>query len=105
MSLAWGAGRAVPIPEEELNEALRRALVVRAVDGSPQREVSLEEDAVHRLAQELDSDERRGALLRELASLRDGLGRAASESLASLLADDAFAFRCFAAGLLAAEVA
>ena len=59
MSLAWGAGRALPIPEEELNEALRRALVVRAVGGSPQREVTLDEDAVVRLAEELDSAERR----------------------------------------------
>jgi hypothetical protein len=95
----------VPIPEEELNEALRRALVVRAVGGSPQREVTLEEDAVLRLAEELDSAERRAALLRELASLRDGLGLGASASLDALVADDAFAWRCFAAGLLAAELA
>ena len=73
MSLAWGAGRALPIPEEELNEALRRAVVVRAVGGSPEREVSLDEDAVERLAEELDSAERRFALLHELDSLRDGL--------------------------------
>ena len=105
MSLAWGAGRAVPIPDEDLNEAVRRALVVRAVGGSPQREVMLEEDAVRRLAEELDSAERRAALLHELESLGAGLGREASLSLASLLADDAFAWRCFAAGLLAAELA
>ena len=94
----------MPIAEEELNEALRRALVVRAVGGSPQREVTLEEDAVLRLAEELDSAERRGALLRELASLRDGLGPGASASLDALVADDAFAWRCFAAGSLAAEL-
>ena len=66
MSVAWGAGRALAVPEDELNEALRRALVVRAVGGSPQREVSLDEDAVQRLADELDSSARREALRREL---------------------------------------
>src|SRR5262249_3343845 len=55
VSTAWVAGQAVGIPEDERNEALRRALVVRAVGGSPQREVSLDEDAVARLADELDS--------------------------------------------------
>ncbi len=94
----------MPIPAEELNEALRRALVVRAVGGSPQREVTLEEDAVLRLAEELDSPERRAALLRDLASLREGLGLGASASFERLLADGAFAWRCFAAGCLAAEV-
>jgi hypothetical protein len=94
----------VPIPKEELNEALRRALVVRAVGGNPQREVTLEEDAVLRLAEELDSAQRRAALLRELASLRGGLGAGASVSLDALVADDAFAWRCFAAGCLAAEL-
>jgi hypothetical protein len=79
--------------------------VVRAVEGSPQREVTLEEDAVLLLAEELDSAERRAALLRELASLRDGLGPDASAALGTLLADDGFAWRCFAAGLLAAELA
>ena len=95
----------MPIPEEELNEALRRALVVRAVEGSPQREVTLDEDAVLRLAEELDSEERRAALLRELASLHDGLGPGAAAALDALVADDVFAWRCFAAGLLAAELA
>ena len=106
MSLAWGAGRAVAIPEEELNEALRRAVVVRAVGGNPQREVSLDEDAVHRLADEIISDERRDSLRRELASLREShAGPGASAAIDVLLADDAFAWRCFAAGLLAAELA
>jgi hypothetical protein len=97
----------VPIPEEELNEALRRALVVRAVGGSPQREVTLEEDAVLRLAEELDSPERRETLRHELESLRgdDGFGRGAAAALETLLADDGFAWRCFAAGLLAGELA
>jgi hypothetical protein len=105
VSLAWGAGRAVAIPEEELNEALRRALVVRAVGGSPQREVTLDEEAVLRLADELDSPERRAALTRELETLRGAMGAGGAAAVARLLTDDAYAWLCFAAGCLAAEVA
>jgi hypothetical protein len=105
VSLAWGAGRSVAIPEDELNEALRRALVVRAVGGSPQREVTLDEDAVARLAQELNSPERRDELVRSLQSVRAAAGPDASRSLDALLADESFTWRCFAAGCLAAEVA
>ena len=78
---------------------------MRAVEGSPQREVTLDEDAVARLAEELDSPERRLALSRELAALHDRLGSGAYASLGTLLGDEAFAWRCFAAGLLAAELA
>jgi hypothetical protein len=105
VSLAWGAGRALPIPEEELNEALRRALVVRAVGGSPQREVSVDEDAVVRLADELDSPALRGELVRSLQPLRATAGPNASRSIDALLADGTLTWRCFAAGCLAAELA
>jgi hypothetical protein len=105
VSLAWGAGRAVAIPEDELNEALRRALVVRAVGGSPQREVTLDEDAVVRLAQELNSSERRSDMIRSLQSLRADAGPNASGSIDALVADASFTWRCFAAGCLAAELA
>ena len=78
---------------------------MRAVGGSPQREVTLDEDAVLRLAEELASAERRLALCRELSALRERLGSGAHASLDTLLGDEAFAWRCFAAGLLAAELA
>jgi len=105
VSLAWAAGQAVDIPEEELNEALRRALVVRAVEGSPQREVTIDEDAAVRLADELDSAERRDALRRSVDAVRaGGLGPRAREAADALLADDGFAWRCLATGLLADEV-
>ena len=96
----------VDIPEEELNEALRRALVVRAVGGSPQREVTLDEDAVVRLAGELDSAERRAALRRSVdaRACRRSAGRGRGQAADALLADDDFAWRCFATGLLADEV-
>ena len=105
-SLAYVAGQQVEIPEEELNEALRRAVVVRAVGGSPQRELSLDEEAVARFAAEVDAAERRLALRRALESLRgqvDGLP-AAVAALDELLADDELAWRCFAAAQVAAAV-
>ena len=43
-ALAYVAGGEVEIPEEELNEATRRALVVRAVGGNPPRELRLDEE-------------------------------------------------------------
>jgi hypothetical protein len=105
-SLAYVAGQQVEIPADELNEALRRALVVRAVGGNPQRELTLEEEAVMRLAEELDGAERREALRRALEPLR-GLVEAgpAAVELDELLADDDLAWRCFAAAQIAAELA
>ena len=105
-SLAYVAGQQVEIPEDELNEALRRALVVRAVGGSPQRELRLGEEAVVRLAEELDGVERREALRRGLEPLRELVAAGpATAQLGELLADDDLAWRCFAAAQLAAEVA
>jgi hypothetical protein len=106
-ALAYVAGQQVELPEEELNEALRRALVVRAVGGNPLRELTLDEDAVVRVAAELDGAERRQALQRALESLRVHLLDlpAATASLDELLADSDLAWRCFAAALVAAELA
>jgi len=105
-SLAYVAGQQLDIPEAELNEALRRALVVRAVGGSPQRELSLAEEAVVRLAEELDATERRRALQEALESLRVHVqGRPAAASLEQLLADGDLAWRCYAAAQVAAELA
>jgi beta-glucosidase-like glycosyl hydrolase len=105
-ALAYVAAQAVEIPEEELNEAVRRALVVRAVGGSPQRELSLAEEAVVRLAEELDGAERRRALEQGLESLRVHVRDqpAATASIDELLADSDLAWRCFAAAQIATEV-
>jgi hypothetical protein len=106
-SLAYVAGQQVEIPEGELNEALRRALVVRAVGGNPQRELSLEEEAVVRCAEELDGAGRRRALRQALESLRVHVQNLppAADSLDELLEDGDLAWRCFAAAHLAAEIA
>ena len=105
-SLAYVAGQQVDIPEGALNEALRRALVVRAVGGSPQRELRLDEEAVVRLADELDGAERRAALRSGLESLRIHVrtGSDAEAALDELLADCDLAWRCFAAAHVAAEL-
>jgi hypothetical protein len=102
VALAWVAGREVPIPDEQANEALRRALVVRAVGGDPTRELELGEEAVTRLAEELDAREARAALGRGLEALQPRVeGRPAAAALATLLADDDLAWRCFAAAYVA----
>ena len=106
-SLVYVAGRELELPEDAVNEALRRALVVRAVGGDPQRDVELDETAVTRLAEELDSDERRGQLQLAIASLRSyGDGRpVVANAIAELLANPELAWRCYAAGLLAQALA
>ena len=69
-------------------------------------EVTIDEEAVVRLADELDSDERREALRRSVEALSAvGLGSRAREAAEALLADDRLAWRCLAAGMLADELA
>ena len=102
VALAWLAGREVPISTEQANEALRRALVVRAVGGDPTRELELGEESVSRLAEELDAPEARAALTRGLETLQPSVkGRPATRALELLLADDDLAWRCFAAAYVA----
>ena len=106
-SLVYVAGRELELPEDAVNEAVRRAVVVRAVGGDPQRELELDETAVARLADELDSDERRERLQLAIASLRSyGDGRpVVANAIAELLANPELAWRCYAAGLLAQALA
>jgi hypothetical protein len=85
---AYIAGQQVPLTEAERNAAVRRALLVFAAGGGLQRDPQLDDPAVLELARDLDTPERRGALL------------AASEELAALR-DDGLAWRAYACGLLA----
>jgi hypothetical protein len=107
VSICFVAGRAVSIDTDELNAALRRAVVVRAVGGDPHRELTIDEDAVVRLAHELDAPERREQLQLGLASLRDlGRGRPeVEETIVTLIAAPDLSWRAFCAGLLADELA
>lgn len=74
--------------EDELNAAVRRALFVFAAGGDLHREPNLDDPAVLELAADLDSPQRREALL------------AASAELAHL-GDPGLAWRAYACGLLA----
>jgi len=85
---AYIAGQQVPLTEAERNAAVRRALLVFAAGGGLQRDPELDDAAVLELARDLDTPERRGALL------------TASEELTAL-EDDELAWRAYACGLLA----
>jgi hypothetical protein len=76
------------LSEDERNAAVRRALFVFAAGGDLRREPALDDPAVHELARDLDTPQRREALL------------AASGQLAAL-ADSDLAWRAYACGLLA----
>jgi hypothetical protein len=104
--LAFVAGGDVELHEDELRPARRRAMLVLAAGGDPRRELEIDSRAVLVLADDLDSPERRGALLTGLAALRapaSGLQRV-SRLLAELEADSALAWRAYAWALLAEEL-
>jgi hypothetical protein len=85
---AYIAGQQVPLSDEERNAAVRRALFVFAAGGDLHREPTLDDPAVVELAGDLDSAERREALLSALELLQ--------------AVDDAdLAWRAYACGLLA----
>src|SRR4051794_41563199 len=75
VSVAWVAGAEVAVPQDELNEALRRALVVRAVGGAPDRELALEDEAGVRLAPEVDGAPQRAGVPPGVAFLCGGGAR------------------------------
>lgn len=105
-AIAFAAGRDVDIDVQELNEALRRAVVVRAVGGDPRREPEPEEDAVARLADELATPERTEQLQAGLAGVGESAeGRPAIvQAVSELAADPPLAWRTFCAALLADEI-
>jgi hypothetical protein len=105
VALVWLVLDAVPIPEDDLNATRRRAMFVLAAGGDPHRELDLNAVAAERLADELDSPERRKALHTALSGLdADGLPTV-SEGLEVLLADPDLAWRSFGLALLADEIA
>jgi hypothetical protein len=104
--LAMVAGERVSIADDELDSALRRALLVLAAGGDPHRELELDGPAVTRFAEELDSAERRADLVTSLRALSDeaaGLPRV-SFLLDALIEDSDLAWRSLAVALLADEL-
>jgi hypothetical protein len=104
--LAYIAGRHVEIPEGELNETRRRAMLLLAAGGDPHRELGVDDRAVKAIALDLWSEERRAQLaagIDELALLSRDLPRTRDAVL--LLAGDLdLAWRLYALGLLAEEL-
>ena len=104
--LAWVAGRSLELPPAELNEALRRALLLLAAGGDPHRELGVDDRAVKALAVDLFTEERQEVLVAGL----DRLVLAArdlpevSSALLFLAGDVDLAWRLFALGLLAEEL-
>jgi hypothetical protein len=104
--LAYIAGQDVEIPEAELNETRRRAMLLLAAGGDPHRELGVDDRAVKAIAVDLWSEER-GSQLRvgidELVLLARDLPRTRDAAL-FLAADLDLAWRLYALGLLAEEL-
>jgi len=105
--LAYLAGQAVDLDAGELNGARRRALLLVAAGGDPRRELDVDDRAVKALAADLYTQERRDELGRAIDALALRVRElpAAREAALFLAADVDFAWRLFALGLLAEELA
>ena len=107
VALAWLVREEVAIGESELAPARRRAMFVLAAGGDPHRDLDLDSVAAERLADELDTPERRAELsgaLDRLAADADGLP-AVTAALDALRAHPDLAWRSLALALLADELA
>jgi hypothetical protein len=103
--LCWLVREEVVIDEAELNGARRRAMFVLAAGGDPHRDVGLDSVAAERLADELDTPERRAELAAALDELPADDLPAVAAAIESLRADPELAWRSFALSLLADELA
>jgi hypothetical protein len=103
--LCWLVQDQVAIDEPELNGARRRAMFVLAAGGDPHRDVAVDSVAAERLADELDTPERRTRLAAALDELPAHDLPAVSAAAESLRADPELAWRSFALSLLADELA
>jgi hypothetical protein len=103
VSLSLLAAPDVPLEEAEVNAARRRAVQLLATGGDPRRELDPDGRAVTAFATDLETQERKAALIAALSSLRplvSGL-ELVSGRLESLIADEVRAWRWFACTLLA----
>ena len=104
--LASVAGHEVPIPEPEAHGAARRALLLLAAGGNPERGLDLNGRAVTGLADDLRTADRQLVLeqgLQELRAQAKGLAHV-TEALAALRATPEVAWRAYACSLLAEEL-
>jgi hypothetical protein len=105
VALVWLVLEELDIAEDELNAARRRAMFVLAAGGDPHRELDLSSIAAERLAADLDSPDRRKALLTALSELDPAGLPTVSEGLSGLLSEPELAWRCVGLALLADELA
>jgi hypothetical protein len=103
--LCWLVRDRVAIDEATLNGARRRAMFVLAAGGDPHRELGFDSVAAERLADELDTPERRARLAAALDDLPAEELPAVAAAAESLRADPELAWRSFALSLLADELA
>ena len=105
--LAYVAGQAVELPDDDLNGARRRALLLVAAGGDPHRELDVDDRAVKALAADLYTEDRREQLARSIDTLvlrvRDL--PTAREAALFLAGDVDLAWRMFSLALLAEELA
>jgi hypothetical protein len=104
--LAYIAGQRVEIPERELNEARRRAMLLLAAGGDPHRDLGVDDRGVKAIAVDLFSEDRRaqlGAGIDELVLLARDLPRTKDAAL-FLAGDLDLAWRLFSLALLAEEL-
>jgi hypothetical protein len=104
--LAYIAGQAVEIGDEDLNGGRRRALLLVAAGGDPHRDLDVDDRAVKALAADLYTDERREQLGRSIDALvlRVRERPVAREAALFLAGDVDLAWRLFSLSLLAEEV-
>jgi hypothetical protein len=105
--LAFLAGQQVELPEAELNDALRRAMLLLVAGGDPHRDLGVDDRAVKSLAADLYSDARRSDLAAGIDALavdaRD-LPRVREATL-FLAADVDLAWRLYSLAVIAGELA
>ncbi len=105
--LCFLAGREVEVGEAEVHAAIRRSELLLAAGGDPHRRLELYGRGVTALADDLDAPERREQLKVALARLEHEVAglRSASEALRVLRSDADLAWHCYAAALLAEDLA
>ena len=103
--LCWLVQDRIAIDESDLNAARRRAMFVLAAGGDPHRDLGLDSIAAERLADELDTPERRAQLAAALDELPVDDLPSVTAAAESLRADAELAWRSFALSLLADELA
>ena len=104
--LAYLAGDEVDLPDAELSEARRRALLLVAAGGDTHRELGVDDSAVKALAADLWSEERRARLTAGLdgLALRSRDLPQVREAVLGLARDPDLAWRLYALALLAEEL-